>query len=229
MARRRTRRTTSRWTPVKSPAPRLPTRTVTTPGSPGVRTPTVQPFSTAQDLFSRAEFESRRDTDLADLDYQLAERQAQATYDLRENERSAKIGRSTANDVNAARGLFQSSLRDAALIDVDTNELIQRETIQRGLDLMRQRVERQRGIWRGQEESYNTAEGQRQIENAQSAMEGVPEYVPGREPTPAVTRKVPVIVPTQRAPRVVRRTRQPTTRTRRRVGPSQVVNSGSVI
>lgn len=232
MARRR--RTSSRWRgPVTRGYRQRPRSTqgpgtqVTTPGSPGVRTATVQPYLAAQDMFNRAEFQAARDRALADWDHQLAERQAQATYDLRENERSAVRGRASTNDVNAARGLFQSSLRDAALIDVDTNELIQRETIQRGLDLMRQRAERERAIWQQQEQSYDAAEAQRMIENAQASMEGVPEYVPGQEPTPATTRTVPGAfrpnnvrpsgLPTaRRAPRLIRRTPQRTTRTPRR-------------
>ena len=232
----RKRRTGSRWRgPVKTPARgmrrppgrRGPGGTVTTPGSPGVLTARVDPYLEAQDMFQRAEFQAARDRSLADLDAQLAEAQANATFNLREVERGAKVGRAGALDANAARGIFHSSLRDAALIDVDTNELIQRETIQRGLDLMRQRADRERAIWSQQEQSYDAAEAQRMIENARAANEGVPLYVPGKEPVAATTRQVPgAMRPTgmrqsglpsaKRPPKLVARRRQPTTRTPRR-------------
>jgi hypothetical protein len=100
-------------------------------GSPGASTsqpgdkPSTDPFWTPDQQQGKADYEFNRDNSLTDLQAQLKQAQIQHDYAATQNERSAVVNKAASDDNAAARGIFQSSVRDAATNDIEAQKALQ--------------------------------------------------------------------------------------------------------
>ena len=81
----------------------------------------MNPFFTPQDLQAINDFNTKYATDLSNLDFELGNLRADTTYQTTQNDKQAKENRAAAADQMAGRGLFQSSIKDAALYDIEAS------------------------------------------------------------------------------------------------------------
>lgn len=87
----------------------------------------TKPFLTADD---QAQFDGMIQEWLAklqDIDSQLAQMTSDTTYQKTQGNKAATANKAQASDDAAARGLFQSSIRDAALYDIEAQRTLQQK------------------------------------------------------------------------------------------------------
>lgn len=149
---------------------KLPTNEVTysTP------TPQIQPFFTPENSMASIDRESGVKNALWEIDKQLADLRATTGFEMQTNER-AKVKNVTASaDSMAARGLSQSSIKDAELFDIEATARMRKDFLQSALSraetdagTAKTRINDEWGRW--QEAMSRQAVG-----NASDAMQGVP-------------------------------------------------------
>ena len=110
----------SQWV-AQHPAAPAPAPAAGQPGGAPVKPADVNPFFTPQDLQSINDFNTRYAIDLANIDFELGNLQSDTTYQKGNNDKQARENTAQAADQMAARGLFQSSVKDAALYDIEAS------------------------------------------------------------------------------------------------------------
>ncbi len=80
---------------------------------------TVQPFATADDMLAVNDWLTNFTTQMEDIDFGIGQLETDTKYQKGQNDRQAVENRSASDDAMAARGVFSSSLRDAAVMDVE--------------------------------------------------------------------------------------------------------------
>lgn len=97
------------------------------PGTPGVATPPVDPFHTPDENIDSANAQRDYELALQDIDNNLFNMSHEGKFQKQAADKAAKENAAAANDAAIARGLFQSSIRDAELADITaTNALRKR-------------------------------------------------------------------------------------------------------
>ncbi len=89
------------------------------PGAPAPSPAVIDPFLRPEDLQALADFNFETGNALADIDRGLADLGTQTAYDRVNTDKAAKQGTSDATDSAISRGLFQSSIKDATLYDIE--------------------------------------------------------------------------------------------------------------
>lgn len=157
---------------------------------PGVATPTVQPFLTADDLMAYAQARKEYEEGLSLLDRELAETGTNTNYEQAELKRNAVKGKVDMSDEYAGRGLFKSSVRDADLFDIDATAELKRQFLDTKLNTTKLNVEsRKRALqdwWSNPQTGFLHNLDLKKIENAQLASEGLPPWIiePGMKQVP---------------------------------------------
>ena len=100
--------------------------TIFQPGDPGVPNPTVEPFFTPEDLLAINDYETNEAAQLADLNTMLDRARIDRDYELTQAEDQHKKNVGVATDEMIGRGLFASSVKDAALYDLQATLGLQR-------------------------------------------------------------------------------------------------------
>jgi hypothetical protein len=87
----------------------------------GTQTPNApaQPFLTGEQQLSQVDSQTQHDSQVQDLLNQLAQAQVQAGYQKKDIERARVGGVSNSQDDAAARGIFQSSIKDGQIYDIN--------------------------------------------------------------------------------------------------------------
>lgn len=142
--------------------------TVSTP------TPSIQPFFNPTDTMNGIDRESATKNALWDIDKQVADLRAQTGFELQQTEKGRKQNAGAATDNMAARGLSQSSIKDAELFDIEATARMRKDFLNSQLA----RAETDAGTRKTQINDewtrWQEAMGNQAVENARQAMEGVP-------------------------------------------------------
>jgi hypothetical protein len=93
------------------------------PAAPAAPTP-VAGFNTGTDLAAINDFLTNYTTSLEDIDNQLNTLGYDTKFQKTENDKDAKEATSGSADAMAARGMFQSSVKDAALYDIEAQRAL---------------------------------------------------------------------------------------------------------
>jgi hypothetical protein len=105
-------------------AKNAPTKPKSAP-APAPAAPTnVEGFLNGVDLQSWNDFMTNYQTSIEDLDNQLASLKTDTVFQKTQNDKGAKENTNESNDVMAARGLFSSSVKDAAVYDIEATRAL---------------------------------------------------------------------------------------------------------
>jgi hypothetical protein len=83
------------------------------------RPPPISPFLRAEDLAALADFNFGNANSLSDIDRGLADLATETNFNRGQVDHQAAEAKSSATDNAIARGLFQSSIKDATLYDIE--------------------------------------------------------------------------------------------------------------
>lgn len=84
----------------------------------------VLPFPTADDMVAVNQWLTDFTTQMEDIDFGISQQEVDTKYQKGANTRQATEDRSAADEAMAARGIFTSSLRDAAAMDIEATRAL---------------------------------------------------------------------------------------------------------
>lgn len=153
-------------------------------------TPTIMPFLTADDLMTLNQFQTGNETSIAQIDAALAQQATDTAFQKTELDRSARKGSSETADQMAARGLFQSSIKDAALYDISAQKTIRQNLLDDQLHNAQLSAQRQKQIIQASIARMNAAMNAKGVERAAEQSAGTPDTITpagttGGSPAPA--------------------------------------------
>lgn len=136
------------------------------PGSPGVPTPPVQPFLTADDMMQLANAIHDFEINVHDIDSQLQTQKFNNEFDKTQIEDARKKGLSATDDSMIARGLFQSSIRDAELFDIEASARLRKNFLDDGLRIATTQAEQKKRMMQSSLDDFKRAMDVKKVENA---------------------------------------------------------------
>jgi hypothetical protein len=151
-------------------------QTINKGGSPGVPSPTIQPFMTAQDMMNQGDAQSKYDSALADADYGLEQTRINTEAQKHDVDLAHTRGVANAEDDLASRGLFRSGVRDSQLWDLDATAAFNRSQLDTNLNLATMQTQRVKDQASAAWNRFQKAMDQQQVENAQNASEAAGPY-----------------------------------------------------
>lgn len=158
----------------------FPTHTPGTPAVPGVPSPTVAPFLTAQDLQWYGESLSRFKSEMAQLMSNLQSFKAEANYEKEGVSKQAVASKVESSDTAAGRGLFRSSIRDADLFDIDATAEMRKRFLDTQVDTLERNNEVQEKVlndWRFDPLfGFEATKDKKAHENAAGVQNELPEW-----------------------------------------------------
>lgn len=128
----------------------------------------VDPFLTPEAIMAATQFLGGLDMQGLQLDRGLRDMETETTYQQGELDRAFTQRSASANDDAAARGVFQSSLRDASLDDLRRTREVQSNLLRDRLETARLDTERQKGNLEQQRLGYGGALTTQSTENAKA-------------------------------------------------------------
>jgi hypothetical protein len=140
------------------------------PGTPGVPNPTIQPFMTPDDLMEQLSFDQTRDERFRESDAAVATAKADRDYNLHQLHENFLKSTANTTDEMIGRGLFQSSIKDAALYDLEAQRAIQDRYLNeafRNQEIAAQSVKDAYLGEGGYNQRFQSALNQRMVQNAQ--------------------------------------------------------------
>lgn len=144
----------------------------TAPGAPPA--PHVDPFFTSEDLLQISQFTTDLRTKMADIDRELADLGAQTTLDKTNNEKGAKESTAESTDSMISRGLFQSSVKDAALYDIEATRKLQETFLTDRLTRATLDAGTRKKILADSQTGFNTYMAGKQVDNARGVESTMP-------------------------------------------------------
>lgn len=138
-------------------------------GTAGVANEAVNPFETADNMMERLGYESGRDLAFADLDAQLGQAKVERDYQLSQNEDAFNKNTAMSTDEMIGRGLFASSVKDAALYDLEATRAVQRSFLNDRFVQQELDAGRKKDLYTGQggfNERFNNAMNIKKVQNA---------------------------------------------------------------
>lgn len=139
------------------------------PGKAGVANPTTTPFENADNLMERLGYESGRDLAFAELDSQLGQSKIERDYQLSQTDDAFNKNSAQNTDEMIGRGLFASSVKDAALYDLEATRAVQRSFLNDRFVQQELDAGRKKDMYTGKggfNERFNNAMDQKKIQNA---------------------------------------------------------------
>jgi hypothetical protein len=153
--------------------------------TPGVKNDIIDPFLTNDQIAEKAQKTQDYKDTISNLQYALKMQQTETDYGKAQIDKQKPYDLEKADSSAASRGLFNSSIRDAQLYDIDATAAINRANLDREFDAMRMDSERQAVQATSAFNTYNEALNQAAVDNASEASEGMELYKV--DPTKAVT------------------------------------------
>lgn len=135
----------------------------------GVKNPTLDPFMNSEDMLRADEARASRDETLHNLDYALEELRSSNEYERTQIADRVREDKASTNASSAARGMFASSARDASLYDVDATAAVQRNILDRQLDVATLDAQRQKTLASQAFDAFQNTMAKKMVENAQAA------------------------------------------------------------
>jgi hypothetical protein len=142
--------------------------------------PPIQPFLRPEDLQALNDFQFTSANSLADVDKGLADLTTQTNYNRQQTDLGAKKSSSDATDNAIARGLFQSSIKDATLYDIEGQRARQQQLYTDQLNNATLDAQRRKTIVTQAQEALQNRLNDQAVENARqlSAQQSVPAPPP---------------------------------------------------
>lgn len=194
-ARKSQEQHTKRATNITKRRDQAATYKTTKAGTAGVKNDVINPFMNADQIMELQSKQQEQSDLFNNLDYALKNMIADTEYGNHQADEAAVAGRKDTNETSAARGLFNSSIRDAALFDVDATAMALKTDNARKLDAMEQDNARQKLMANQAMTEYQNALNQAMVKNAQDASVGMEEYkvAPTKAKTTQHTLEVPKV------------------------------------
>lgn len=153
------------------------------PGSAGVHTPVIQPFKMAGDMMQTSDENFNLEQGLANLDTEFSNLKTNTDYEKTQVNKSEVNAKNTTVDNMIARGLGQSSIRDGEIYDIQATASMRRNFLDTTLGTAEIALGTNKARLQKRHDDIMTAMAAKEVENAQNANAGMPDYVPGQEPT----------------------------------------------
>lgn len=150
--------------------------TTQTPGTPGVRTPTIDPFMNDQDIKDNAEAGTQLFNTVATLDKALADMANDNMLKKVQINDQQRADSQSADESAAARGLFHSSIRDGDLFDIDATAALRKAELDTQLNTLSIENNRQKDVALGAWREFQDTLGQKMVENAANAQADAPYW-----------------------------------------------------
>lgn len=166
--------------------------------NPGVLTPTVEPFMTAEDMQTYAQSRRQYEEGLNHLDLNYSNQVANTAYEEEQIAKGAVSSKAEANDDFAARGLFRSSVRDADLFDIDATAEMRKTFLDTQLNTLRLNTEAEKASAESAWNEYQAGVNKKEVENAQGVSATLPKY--SVEPHLETVKKAGMPAPPKKTP-----------------------------
>lgn len=168
------------WTPT---AGTVPAGVNLHPGSAGTKTPPVAPFMTGQDIINYGDAFKSKGDQIAQADKDLGDVKAWAQTAIYNIGRNYLQGTDNTQNDAAARGIFQSSIKDGALADLAATKATMSSDVNTRVN--NAQVFHDAAVKRINDWFDNFQEGMNnvKVQNAAAAGADAPPYVAGQEPT----------------------------------------------
>lgn len=153
------------------------------PAAPGL--PMVDPFLSGADLTEVANFNFEDTSARADIDRALADLAAQTGYDKRNVEDTALRNKVGTTDDMIARGLFQSSIKDGAVADIEKNRVLQQGQLDDRLRIATTDADARKKALDARAAAFQSALAARAVENARTANDANAAAAPAPAAPPA--------------------------------------------
>jgi hypothetical protein len=176
-ARRALAKPASSATPAPAAATSAPTSAA--PGAAPAAPARVDPFNTTGQVQDKIGWDFSNANSIEDLKGIVAQAGTQATYDSTQNERSAVVNQSRNSDNMAARGIVQSSVRDAASYDIEAQRALQKGLIDDTLHNVTTSANAKLEAIRVANQAYQTNYNAQAVENARAAEATIVPADPG--------------------------------------------------
>ena len=136
------------------------------PGSPGVRNDPVAPFMSAADISEDADRQAGWDSELSSIQSGLDKLGAETNFQLGQLDKQRAQDLESSADNMASRGLFQSSIKDADLYDIEATSRLRKEFVDTQLKNAVLDAGNQRKIIQDNRDAWAKALNQRMVDNA---------------------------------------------------------------
>ncbi len=134
---------------------------------------TLQPFLSADDMLALTSFRSDTDLQLHEIDKQLGELAIDTNYQRQQTARNYKKDAAATDDDAAGRGIFRSSIRDAALDDLKKIRTTNTKLLDDRMSMANANANTAKGILARRAQEQQLALAQKQRENAQQAQDAI--------------------------------------------------------
>lgn len=165
-----------------SPPPSGPAQS-TVPATPGP--PSIAPFANAQDNIGLAGATQNTALQTAQINQGVGDLAANTAWQVAQNDKTALRNTTDEKDVAASHGLFNSSIKDGALADIEAQRTIQNTFLTDALSRAQANAATNSGILSTGLTAYQTAYNQQRVENAQSIADTIQPPTPASPATPA--------------------------------------------
>ncbi len=156
------------------------------PESSAPQPPSIEPFLTPEQQISFTQANFQNSTSLAEIDRALEDLRAKTNYQRTQNDKEFKDTTSQAKDAYAARGLSQSSVKDAGLYDLQAQNAMRQQFLQDQLTNAELSAENQKQNIRNYASDLARSRASMMAQNAaQAASQLAPPPAPGPSPSPA--------------------------------------------
>ncbi len=167
--------------------------------NPGVPTPKVDPFLTAEDLMAYAQARQQYEEGLLGLDQNYESQVINTGYEKEGIEKGRVKGRNESTEDAAGRGLFRSSIRDADLFDIDATAAMRSTFLDTQLNALKINTEAQKNTMAANWGRYQEGVNKKMVENAEGVQANMPawqvephmEKVGGAPPEPPKSQSKP--------------------------------------
>lgn len=166
--------------------------------------PPISPFLNADDLTALANFNADFATKLGDIDKSLGDLGADTSYQKTQTDTTAKENTAGTQDAMIARGLFQSSVKDAALYDIEAQRTLQQGYLDDRLTRATLDAGTQKKALGDWKTAFDTAQNVKAVQNAQA--------IPPNTATTPTPNAWSAPKPKAAAPVAVSQSAQPTTK-----------------
>ena len=151
----------------------------------GPQIPRVDPFLSGNDLTSLAQFRFDDTSTRADIDRALSDLTAQTALDRQRVNDSTLRNTTGTVDNMAARGLFQSSIKDGAIADIEKNRALQQGQLDARLRIAGLDADARIKALNDKARDYQLAANQQAVDNARSVNDqNAAAAAPPAEPPP---------------------------------------------
>jgi hypothetical protein len=180
------------------------------PGSAGVLNPTIEPFLTGNDMMEQADSNFNLESGLYDLDTALSKLSTDTEYNKKQITKSEGEAKSATVDNMIARGLFNSSVKDGEIYDIQATATMRRNFLDTTFKTAEMETGIRKGALRSRADAIQKAIDRKAAENAQLANENAPDYL--EPPTQGGLQPIPGAPKPAAAPRAKTAPKKPTSK-----------------